>query len=143
MYSSTLDTFKTLFRCWKCCTHAQSVTRDAGTLRCAEEGAVGVEALRNATGPWLACTREGAIVELRPVSAGDYAVLAGLEAVMARSELTRPLSGASHSAYGFAVEAGAGGKGALAAAMAGAVPDCKHRSLDSFDLSTGCVVVSQ
>ena len=67
------------------------------------------------------CTAEGALVQLWTLSAGDYAVLAAVEAAMARSSLAAPLSGASHSAFRSAVEASAGGNRALAHSLAGAL----------------------
>ena len=64
---------------------------------------------------------EGALVQLSALSAGDYAVLAAVEAALARSSLAGPLSGASHSAFRSAVEASAGGNKTLAHGLAGAV----------------------
>ncbi len=67
------------------------------------------------------CTAEGALVQLSALSAGAYAVLAAVEAALARSSLAGPLSGASHSAFRSAVEASAGGNKTLAHSLTGAV----------------------
>ena len=71
-------------------------------------------------GPWVVCTEEGALVQLNPVAAEDYAVLAAVEAAMARSTLTAPVSGGSHSAFRSAVGGSAGGSRALSRSLSGA-----------------------
>lgn len=59
-------------------------------------------------------------MQLTPVAVEDYAVLAAVEAAMARSTLTAPVSGGSHSAFRSAVEGSTGGSRALAQSLAGA-----------------------
>ncbi|BDA43226.1 probable pre-mRNA-splicing factor rse1 at N-terminal half [Coccomyxa sp. Obi] len=85
-----------------------------GSLRCD-----GAASPAGTMGPWVVCTEEGSVMQLSPVAAEDYAVLAAVEAAMARTTLTAPVSGGSHSAFRSAVEGSAGGSRALAQSLAG------------------------
>jgi hypothetical protein len=75
---------------------------------------------------WLVCTAAGSVLELSLIRPADYAVLAAVEAALARSELARPLSGARHNSFRWAARGSAHGNQALARQLEGG--SCRHPS---------------
>jgi hypothetical protein len=70
-------------------------------------------------GAWLACTGDGAVLELSLIRREEYAVLAAVEAALGRDSATRLPCRVEHSALRSAIGASAGGSRALAEQLAG------------------------